>query len=110
MLSGFPPLYQNKLQEQGVQAVVNMNKLKFEPYGDLVDPSFSQFNDNSITNREPLSQVENDETPGAEYLNENDSEDTETSKTSEIPNFTPKILPDDDRYISLNFKARESLQ
>ena len=45
-----------------------------------------------------------------EYLNENDSEDTETSKTSEIPNFTPKILPDDDRYISLNFKARESLQ
>ena len=66
MLSGFPPLYQNKLQEQGVQAVVNMNKLKFEPYGDLVDPSFSQFNANSITNREPLSQVENDETPGAE--------------------------------------------
>ena len=63
-------MYQNKLQEQGVQAVVNMNKLKFEPYGDLVDPSFSQFNDNSITNRELLSQVENDETPGAERLSQ----------------------------------------
>ena len=37
LLSGFPPLYQNKLQEQGVQDVVNTNKIKFEPYGDLVD-------------------------------------------------------------------------
>ena len=32
LLSGFPPpLYQNKLQEEGVQDVVNINKIKFEP-------------------------------------------------------------------------------
>ena len=38
LLSGFPPIYQNKLLEEGVQDVVNINKIKFEPYGDLVDP------------------------------------------------------------------------
>ena len=29
LLSGCPPLCQNKLQEQGVQDVVNRNKIKF---------------------------------------------------------------------------------
>ena len=50
LLSGFPPLYQNKLQEEGVQNVVNINKINFEPYGDLVDQDFSQFNENLINN------------------------------------------------------------
>ena len=72
-----------------------MNKTKFEPYGDLVDQAFSQPNENSITNQDPHSQIEKDETPGTEYLLENDS-DTETNKTSAIPNFMPKILPDDE--------------
>ena len=36
LLLGFPPLYQNKLQEEGVQDVVNINKIKFEPNGDLL--------------------------------------------------------------------------
>ena len=80
---------QNKQQEQGVQDVVNKNKIKFQPYEDLLDQSFSQFKENSINNQDPQSQIENDETPGAEYLNENNSEDTETNKTSAIPNFMP---------------------
>ena len=46
-LSGCPLLYQNKLQEQGVQDVVNRKKINFEPYGDLADQAFSQFNMNS---------------------------------------------------------------
>ena len=29
LLLGFPPMYQNKLQEEGVQDVVNINKMKF---------------------------------------------------------------------------------
>ena len=37
LLSSFPPLYRNKLQQQGIQNIVNMNKVKFEPYGDLTD-------------------------------------------------------------------------
>ena len=78
LLSSFPTLYQNKLQEQGVQDAVNTNKIKFEPYGDLVDQTFSQFNENSINNKDPHSQIENDEKAGAEYPNKNDSKDKQT--------------------------------
>ena len=41
LLSGLPPLYQNKLQEPEVQDIVNINKIKFEPYGDLVYEVYS---------------------------------------------------------------------
>ena len=104
LLSGCPPLYQNKLQEQGVQDVVNKNKIKFEPYGDLLHQAFSQVNENSINNQDPHSQIQNDEKPGAEYPNENDSEDTETNKTSAISNFMLQVLPDDE-----NAKGKNSL-
>ena len=40
LLSGCPPFYQNKLQEPGVKAVLNRNKIQFEPYADLVDQAF----------------------------------------------------------------------
>ena len=56
----------------------------------------SQFNENSNNNQDPHRQIENDKIPEAEYPNENDSEDTETNKTSAISNFTPEILPDDE--------------
>ena len=49
-----------------------MNKIKFEPYGDLVDQAFCQIN------QDAHSQIENDESSRAKYRNENDSEDTET--------------------------------
>ena len=65
---------------------------------------------NSINKQHPYSQTENDETPGAEHPNENDSEDTETNKTSAIPNFMPQVLPDDGTakgIYSLNSKQRE---
>ena len=48
-----------------------------------------------IINQDPHGQVEIYKTPVAEYPNESDLEDTETSKTSPIPNFMPKILLDD---------------
>ena len=55
---------------------------------------FSQYNENLINNQNPeLRQIENDETPGAEYPNENDSEDKETNESSAIPNFMPKLFP-----------------
>ena len=53
-------MYQNKLRKGGVQDVVNVNKMKFEPYCDLVDQAFSQFNENLINNQDPHSQIEND--------------------------------------------------
>ena len=63
-----------------------------------------------MTNKQdPYSQIENDETPGAECPDENDSGGTKTSKTSSIPNFMPKILSDDEiakDINSLNSKQR----
>ena len=110
LLAGCLPLYQNKLQEQGVQDVAYRNKITFEPYGDLVDQAVSQFNENSINNQDPQSQIENDETPEAKYPNENDSEDTEKNKNSVISNFMLQILPDDKitkGMNSLNSKQRK---
>ena len=48
-----------------------------------------------MKNQDPHSQTENDEIPGVKHSYENDSEDTETVETFAIPNFMPKILPDD---------------
>ena len=84
LLSGLPPLYQNKLQEQGVQDIVNINKIKFEPYGDLVDQVYSRFNETLINNQDPHGQMKNDQISGAEYSSDNDSEETGTKKTSTI--------------------------
>ena len=56
--------YQNKLQEDGFQNVPNINKIKFEPYGDFVNQDFSQYNQNLVNNQDPNIQIENDETPG----------------------------------------------
>ena len=56
-------MYQNKLQKEGFQDVVNINKGKLEPYGNLVDQAFLKLNDNLINNQYPHSQIENDKTP-----------------------------------------------
>ena len=42
LLSDCPPLYQKKLKEQGRQDIVTRNKIKFERYGDLVDPTLTR--------------------------------------------------------------------
>ena len=95
LLSGFPPLYRNKLQEKGVQDVANINKINVEPYGNLVNQVFLQVNENLINNQDPPSQIENDETPRPEYPNESDSEEGETNNSA-LRNFMPQILPDDE--------------
>ena len=100
----------NKLQEQGVQDVVNTNKIKSEPHGDLVDQAYSQFNETLINNQDSQIQIENDETPGAEYSNESYSEHREKNTATAIFNFMPKILRDNDfaeGISSLNSKQRE---
>ena len=102
--------YSVKLKLRRVQDGINRNKIKFEPYDDLVDQAFSAFNENSFNNQDQHSQIENYETPEVEYPNEIDSEDTETNKTSANSHFMPQILPDDKitkRINSLNTKQRE---
>ena len=71
---------------------------------------YSWLNETLIDNQDPHSQIENDEIPGGEYPNDNDSEDTKTNKTSTIPFFLPQILPDNEiaeGINSLNSKERE---
>ena len=75
LLSGSPPLYQNKLQKQVVQDVVNRNRIQntgiqeqntgteqFQPYDVLVDQFFPDIDGNPINNQDPHSQIDNDET------------------------------------------------
>ena len=74
LLSGFPPIYKTKLQEEEVQDVVNINKMEFEPYGDSVNQMLSKSNENLNNNQDRHNQNQKDETQGAEYPNESDSE------------------------------------
>ena len=55
-----------------------------------------QFNENLIDSQDTHIQIWNDDTPGAEYANESDSEKRETKKTSALPNFILQILRDDE--------------
>ena len=48
----FQVLHQSKLQ--GIQDVVNRDKISFGSYGDLVDRAFSQFNENYISNQDSI--------------------------------------------------------
>ena len=84
--------------------------MKFEPYGDLVDHAFVQFNENLIKNQDPHSQIENGETPEPEYPDESDLKEGETNKTFALPSFMPQILPANEipeGIKSLNSKQRE---
>ena len=76
LLSGFHFFTKEALSEHSVQDVVNINKIMFERYGDLVDQAYSTFNETLIINEVPHSKTEYDETPGAEYPNENNLKDT----------------------------------
>ena len=90
------------MQEQGVENIVNINKIIFEPYGDLVDEVYSRLSDTLINNQDPHSQIEHDEIPGAEYSNGNDSKHTETRKTCTIRTFMLQISPDDEIAEAIN--------
>ena len=85
-------------------------KTKCELYGDLVDQTFSQLNENSINNQDSHSQIKNDKTPMAEYPKENYSVDTKKNRPSAIPNFMQKIVDDDiaKSINSLNSKPKQS--
>ena len=71
LLLGCPTLYQNKHLETGVQTAVNSNKIKFEPYDDLVNEACSHCNANMLDKQDPFGQIENGE---ALYSNDQDDE------------------------------------
>ena len=71
---GCPTLYQNKHLETGVQTAVNSNKIKFEPYGDLVNEAYSHCNANMLDKQDPFGQIENGKRGEAMYSNDQDDE------------------------------------
>ena len=90
-LSEWTPLNQNKLLEPGFQTVLNSNKIKFEPYGDLADEAYSRCNVNILDNQDPFGQTENDETGQAVYSNDQDDEKSESNRNSSIPYFILRV-------------------
>lgn len=67
----------SKLQKQGVKDVLNINKVKFEPCGDLFNQVLPQFSETLINDQDPHSQVKSDETAGAEIVNSFNSKQRE---------------------------------
>ena len=52
---------------------MSITKIKFEPYGDLVDQAFWQCNKNLINNRDLQSQIKKDEIPELENPNKDET-------------------------------------
>ena len=71
---------------------------------------YSRLSETLIENQDPHSQIKNNEIPGAEYPNDNDSEDIETNKISTIPTFMPQILPDDEIAEGINWLNSKQMQ
>ena len=54
-----------KLLDSEVRNSINENKIKIEPYGDLVDAALSNLRSHAINNQDSYAQQENDEVEGS---------------------------------------------
>ena len=110
LLAGNPPSYQSKLCEASVLEVVNSNKQKFEPFADIVDEAFANYNENLVNNQDPYGQIDNDETEQTcEDTDENESNSSDTSVNNALPNNMPPQLSDEsisENIRTLNVKQR----
>ena len=75
LLVGNPPSYQAKLLDPFILEIVNNNIQKFEPFADLVDEAFANYNENLVNNQDAYGQIENDETQQPSFENINDNEE-----------------------------------
>ena len=80
---------ENKLQKQVVQDVVNINKIKFDPYGDYL-MFYSKFNETLINIFDLHSQIANDETQGAQYPNKMTQKIQKQAKLMQLPTLCKK--------------------
>ena len=85
------------------KTVANDNKIKFEPYSDLVDETCSCYNANILDNQDPFGQVENDETGEAVYCYDQDDENVKSRRNSRIPNFMPRFMVDHENLENTNY-------
>ena len=110
--------YMEKLLDSEVRNSVNENKIKIEPYGDLVDAALNNLRSHAINNQDSYAQQENDEVEGLiQTTNELISEDPDDEpvifdEQGSSSNLLPTIssLSDDEinsMICSLNSKQRQ---
>ena len=104
--------YTEKLSQPGVIDIINLNKQKCEPYGQMVDDAFAYFSENNGRNLDPQGEQENNDV--AEEIEDLQSEEDVDNgeylggETTNIP--LNSLLSDDElheRIRSLNIKQRE---
>ena len=104
--------YMEKLLDSVVQAVINENKLKFEPFADLVDTALLNFHSDTL-NPDSFAQQENDEVEDILELQEEEYEEDDVSfeHTADVPINSEKSVVSDtevnSKIRSLNQKQRE---
>ena len=105
IVTGFPPLYQNKLQEQGIQDVVNTNKIKFEPYGDLVDKAYLNLMRPWLTIKTHKAKLKMTKHQGQNILMKVIQKTEKQTKLQQLPTLCQKYYR-----IMKSHRAKESLQ
>ena len=104
--------YMEKLLDPVVQAMINENKLKFEPFADLVDTALLNFHSDTL-NPDSFAQQENDEVEDILELQEEEYEEDDVSfeHTADVPINSEKSVVSDtevnSKIRSLNQKQRE---
>ena len=91
--------YMGKLNQPDVLHIVNENKLRFEPFSDLVDTALCNLHENVSNNRDSYAQQENDEVDSiiqttAQLLDAEEQDDSVIFDDDNIPGILPKnVIP-----------------
>ena len=98
LLGGTSHMYQGKFSEDGVTEIVHNNRRKFEPYAELVDKAYENFNAELVDNQDSYGQIENDKTFTLSHNeDETETEDSENiSKKLYSASLMPEIPPDNE--------------
>ena len=90
-------------------SVLNKNKQKFEPYADIVEEAFANFNHNLQPNQDPYGQIENDEFEDTSFSDKNEStSNVNTNEYSSVP-FNP-LSNQSDESIAANIRSLDLKQ
>ena len=111
LLGGTSHTYQEKYFEDGVTKIIRNNQRKFEPYAELADEAYENFNAELIDNQNAYGQIENDETITASYSEDSTERDgyQNSSENLSSSSLMPEIPPDNEiagSTRSLNEKQR----
>ena len=55
------------MRDEQILSVINTNRLRLEPYADLIDEAYTNWNAELVSNQDAYGQIENFETSGASY-------------------------------------------